>query len=108
RLLTVHNHIYASVDYVTRHGAPQKSEDLDHHHLVVYGEGAPAHFSNINWLLTAGDPAVPREPTLTVNNVYGLMQVVASGLGIASLPDYMAEGNPRIVRLLPNIDGPSF
>lgn len=55
-----------------------------------------------------GEPAAPREPILTVNNVYGVMQSVASGLGIAALPDYMVEGNPRIVRVMPNIDGPSF
>ncbi|WP_298723809.1 LysR family transcriptional regulator [uncultured Ferrovibrio sp.] len=108
KLLTVHNHVYASVDYVTRHGAPQTLEDLDHHKLIVYGEEAPAYFSNINWLLKAGDPVAPREPTLSINNVYGVMQAVASGLGIASLPDYMAEGNPRIVRVLPNVDGPGF
>jgi DNA-binding transcriptional LysR family regulator len=108
KLLTVHNHVYASVDYVTRHGAPQTIDDLDRHHLIVYGEEAPAHFNNINWLLKVGDPVAPRDPILTVNNVYGVMQSVASGLGIAALPDYMVEGNPRIVRVMPNIDGPSF
>jgi DNA-binding transcriptional LysR family regulator len=108
RLLTVHNHIYASVDYVTRYGAPQTMADLDRHRLVVYGEEAPAHFNNINWLLTFGEPAKPREPVLTVNNVYGVMQAVASGLGVAALPDYLVQGNPRIVRVLPNIDGPAF
>ncbi len=108
KLLTVHNHVYAAVDYVTRHGAPQTIEDLDKHHIIVYGEEAPAHFNNINWLLQVGDPATPREPILTVNNVYGVMQSVASGLGIAALPDYMVEGNPRIVRVMPNVAGPSF
>lgn len=108
RLLTVHNHVYASVDYVTRNGAPQTAEDLDRHSLIVYGEEAPAHFNNINWLLKAGDPLVPRIPVLTVNNVYGVMQAVASGLGVAALPDYMVENNPRIVRVMPSIDGPSF
>ncbi len=108
KLLTVHNHVYASVDYVTRHGAPQTIEDLDRHHLIVYGEEAPAHFNNINWLLKVGDPVAPRDPILTVNNVYGVMQSMASGLGVAALPDYMVEGNPRIVRVMPNVDGPSF
>lgn len=108
RLLTVHNHVYASVDYVTRNGAPQSFEDLDRHSLIVYGEEAPAHFNNINWLLKAGDPLAPRVPVLTVNNVYGVMQAVASGLGVAALPDYMVENNPRIVRVMPSIDGPSF
>lgn len=108
KLLTVHNHVYASVEYIARHGTPQAIEDLDRHRLIVYGEEAPAHLNNINWLLKVGDPAVPREPILTVNNVYGVMQSMVSGLGIAALPDYMVEGNPRIVRVMPNIDGPNF
>ncbi|WP_367273143.1 LysR family transcriptional regulator [Ferrovibrio sp.] len=108
KLLTVHNHLYASVDYVTRHGAPQAVEDLDRHRLVVYGETAPAHFDNINWLLTVGEPSRPREPIFTVNNVYGVMQAMVSGLGVAALPDYMVQGNPRVVRVLPNVDGPNF
>lgn len=108
KLLTVHNHIYASVDYVTRHGAPQTIGDLERHRLIVYGEEAPAHFNNINWLLTFGEPEQPREPILTINNVYGVLQAVASGLGIAALPDYLVQNNPRIVRVLPNIDGPNF
>lgn len=108
KLLTVHNHLYASVDYVTRHGLPQKAEDLDNHRLVVYGSAAPTHFENINWPLTIGDPTKPREPILTINNVYGVMQAVASGLGIGQLPDYLIQGNPRIVRVLPEIDGPNF
>lgn len=108
KMLTVHNHLYASVDYVTRHGAPQVPQDLDQHRLIVYGEEAPAHFNNINWLLKFGDPEKPREPVLTINNVYGVMQALVSGLGIAALPDYLAHGNPRIVRVLPNFDGPNF
>jgi len=108
KLLTVHNHLYASVDYVTRHGLPQKAEDLDNHRLVVYGAEAPTHFENINWPLTIGEPTKAREPILTINNVYGVMQAVASGLGIGQLPDYLIQGNPRIVRVLPEIDGPNF
>src|SRR3546814_8104578 len=32
------NHIYAAVDYIARYGAPQTIEDMDRHHLIVYGE----------------------------------------------------------------------
>ena len=43
-----------------------------------------------------------------MNNLYGVMQAVESGLGIATLPDYMAQGNSRIVRILPDMQGPTF
>ena len=36
------------------------------------------------------------------------MQAVESGLGIASLPDYAVQGNSRIVRILPEVDGPAY
>src|SRR3546814_20525464 len=43
KLITVHNHIYAAVDYIARYGAPQTIEDMDSNPLIVYGEEAPAH-----------------------------------------------------------------
>jgi len=108
RLLTVHNHLYASVDYITRFGSPQTLDDLEKHRLIVYGDAAPPHFDNINWMLNIGDPVRPREAILTINNVYGVMQAVTSGLGVAALPDYLVQGDTRVVRVLPNVDGPNF
>jgi len=37
-----------------------------------------------------------------------LMKAVQSGVGIAGLPDYVAADNTELVRILPNITGPSF
>ncbi len=109
KLSTVHNHVYAAPDYLKRHGTPQKVEDVDHHRLIVYGEDAPAPIADVNWLMQAGvDRKKLRNPTLRVNNLYGVMQAVESGLGIATLPDYMAQGNSRIVRILPDMQGPTF
>ena len=45
---------------------------------------------------------------LQVNNIYGLLLAVESGLGIAALPDYMVHGNNSLTRVLPDIEGPSF
>ena len=49
-----------------------------------------------------------RRPVFTVNNVYGIFRATDSGLGIASLPDYMVEAAPNLVRVLPQIEGPSL
>ncbi len=109
RLLTVHNHIYATQGYIDRHGAPEKVEDLDAHAIVVYGSEAPPSLRNVNWLLNFGaKPHTRRRPVLQVNNIYGLVLAVESGLGIAALPDYMVHGNNSLVRVLPDIEGPSF
>ena len=109
KLLTGHNHIYASPDYLRKRGTPQTLEQLESHRLIVYGEEAPPPIAEINWLLET--PAISRRhqaPTLRVNNVYAMVKAVEAGLGIASLPDYVVQGNSRIVRILPEVEGPPF
>ena len=63
----------------------------------------------MNWLLKdlikAGRT---KEPVFKVNNVYGLLLAVQSGLGIASLPDYIVDGHTNIIRILPELGGPTF
>ena len=38
----------------------------------------------------------------------GILHAVESGVGVAALPDYMVEERPHLVRILPEIEGPSF
>jgi DNA-binding transcriptional LysR family regulator len=114
RLLTAHTHVYAAPDYVEAYGAPESPEDLDRHRLIVYGDGAmPPPVPSLNWVLTAGredDSERPsRKATLRVNNVFAMLRAVESGLGLATLPDYLVMGSKqRLVRLLPELEGPSF
>jgi DNA-binding transcriptional LysR family regulator len=109
RLLTVHNHLYASPDYLNARGAPKALSDLADHRLIAYGEDAPPPVDDINWVLSAARRAgFELRPILSVNNVYGLLLAVESGLGIAALPDYMVETNRRMVRILPDIVGKSY
>lgn len=109
RLLTVHHHTYASPEYLKRHGAPKTLESLSQHRLVTYGDEAPSPITDVNWLATAAmPPGQRREPVLKVNNTYAIMRAVESGLGIAAIPDYMADQNPRLVRVLADVTAPSF
>ena len=109
KLMTFHHHVYAAPEYLQRFGTPQRPEDLDHHRLIIYGEEAPSYIANVNWLIAAGtaDPA-SRRPVLRVNNIYGLLLAVESGVGIGAIPDYMVRGNNRITRILPDLEGPTF
>lgn len=109
KLMTFHHHVYAAPEYLQRFGTPQRPEDLDHHRLIIYGEEAPSYIANVNWLIAAGtaDPA-SRRPVLRVNNVYGLLLAVESGVGIGAIPDYMVRGNNRITQILPDLEGPQF
>ncbi len=63
RLFTVHFHLYASPDYLKRHGQPQTLDDLDGHRLLGYAVTAASFLDDLNALLYAGrDPKKPREP----------------------------------------------
>lgn len=109
RLMSVHIHACASADYVAQHGMPRTIDDLDRHRLIVYGDNAPETLSGVNWLAELGRPANrPREAVLRINNIYGLVQATTSGLGIAGIPDYISRDHPDLVRVLPQIDGPTF
>lgn len=108
-LMTVQSHVYAAPEYIVRHGTPKTDADLDRHAIILYGLDAPPPVASINWLSDAGaDPEHQRKPVLRVNNLYGIYRAVRSGLGIAALPDYMIPDNSDLVRILPELAGPSI
>ena len=49
-----------------------------------------------------------REPVLRVNSIYAMFRAAASGLGIASLPDYMGQLAHDLVPIMPELEGPKF
>jgi DNA-binding transcriptional LysR family regulator len=102
-LMTIKFLILASPEYIRKHGAPQKPEDLDKHRLIVYGADGRAPVRNVNWLMEVGArPGVERRPVFTVNNAYAILRGLESGLGIAALPDFMVGDIQGLVRLLPD------
>lgn len=108
-LLSVHVHCYASREYLAKHGEPKTAADLDKHKIVVYGDDPNPPFPNVNWLLEAGmSGGKKRQPTLLVNNVYAILRAVENGIGIAAFPDYMAQESSKIIRILPELDGPTY
>jgi DNA-binding transcriptional LysR family regulator len=106
-LVDLQFNIYASQDYLVRHGTPQTPEDLDEHRIVVYGDTPRPPVGTLNWLLHAGArPEHPRRPVLRVNNLYGIYLAVQSGVGIAALPNYFPQQTDRLVQILPELRGP--
>lgn len=109
KMMAVNFHLYASPEYIKRRGSPKRPEDLDRHSLITYGEDMQSPVPASNWTMELGaSPDNPRNPVLTVNNVYGLLLAVESGLGIAALPDYIVQGHSKAVRVLDDVAGPSF
>lgn len=109
KLMTVNHHVYASPEYLKKHGTPTRAEEILESSLITYGNEAPSNLSNVNWLMQELTRiGRVKEPVFKVNNVYGLLLAVQSGLGIASLPDYIVHGHTNVVRILPEIGGPTF
>ena len=72
----------------------------------------PPPVPSLNWVLIAGraedDPRPPLRASLMINNVYGMLRAAERGLGVASLPDYLCSTSRRLVRVLPDLEGPTF
>lgn len=90
--------LYASADYLRRHGRPAKPEDLSAHPLVVYAGTAPQG----QWQLTRGDEVqrLKLQPRLRVNTSLAAREVLQRGLGIGLLPRRVAEpvGPPALLQ----------
>ena len=110
KLFTVHYHLYATADYLAAHGTPNSLDDLANHIVVAYGETASPEIREVNWLMGTARRLAPNgmPRLLRVNNMAGILQAVEAGVGVAALPDYMAESRPHLTRVLPETEGPTF
>ncbi|PPR47033.1 MAG: HTH-type transcriptional regulator DmlR [Alphaproteobacteria bacterium MarineAlpha5_Bin9] len=108
KFVNFHNHIYASTEYLKKHGIPRNTFDLDKHNLICFGSGSPSPVSNIDWILKIGKETGKRKPKFRVNSIYGMSLAVENNSGLAALPDYMVADKPHLVRVLPNLEGPSY
>ncbi len=108
-LMTINYHVYASPRYLREWGTPKSLEDLEHHRILVYGEGPLATVIDTDWLVrTLANVSRPHRPALTVNSGFGLLRAVESGLGIASLPDYFVDESSGVVRILGDLAAPTI
>ena len=110
KLLSVQQHLYASRDYLERHGRPQTPSDLDDHPIISYGPPHLAPIPGLDWAAKVGreENEDPRPSVMEVNTIYGVMKSVQAGMGIAALPDYVARENDKLERVMPDLDGPEF
>ena len=108
KLIDINYHIYGSPKYLEKHGYPKTINDLNKHHFISFGRGAPSPVYNPDWALKLGmKDNKKRKTAMRVNSVYGLLLAVQSGVGLAALPDYLTVKQPDIVKILPNVQGPT-
>jgi DNA-binding transcriptional LysR family regulator len=98
--------VCAAPSYLSKHGTPRSIEDLDNHKLVLFGDYHPP-VAEINWLAETGRrPGSPRRAVLEVNNIASMAQTIIAGLGIGTLPNWMAPEMEGLTRLLPDVARP--
>jgi DNA-binding transcriptional LysR family regulator len=88
--------LYASKEYVDRHGKPQKVGDLSSHRMLFPNE-ALAGLPLIKWLrkYVPSNAIVASSDKLT-----GLYKIAQQGLGIAPLPHYVGDSDPDLVKVM--------
>ena len=104
-LMQVAIRLYASPEYVQRHGAPQSLSELGEHRLISYSPNAPQPVSSMDWLYRH---LRNRRRLITVNNYYGVLQAARNALGIAAIPDYMVRDVAGMIHVTPELESPSY
>lgn len=89
--------LYASKDYLTRHGPIRSKEDLINHRFVSYVDDLV--FSRE--LLFLDEVAGSGEVSLRSTSVLAQQEAVAAGAGVAILPAFSADLDQRLTVVLP-------
>lgn len=88
--------VYASRDYVARHGQPSSIDEIRNHPVAAFEESMAGHRAT-QWLRQVAPKAniVARS-----GSVLGLLLSVKAGVGIAPLPTALGDAEPELVRVL--------
>lgn len=107
-LFSARNQLFASKEYLKKYGIPQKPEDLNHHRLITYSAN---HYyldnRSSNLVINAGlvEDQLPRESSLKIDSLRGLINSALQGYGIVELPDYSIVLNSGLEVVLPEVHG---
>lgn len=110
KLFDIPLHIYAGKGYVAKYGSPTSLADLDNHKLLCYGAPVPYFLESLNSLKLAGrSNNKPRNSNIEINNLGALRTLALQNLGLVVLPDYLANEEPSLVKVLEDkSDLPAF
>ncbi|MEL6841229.1 MAG: LysR family transcriptional regulator [Pseudomonadota bacterium] len=102
RLMSVRMRLYASREYLAKHGAINDIEEISNHRLICQSLNSiqvAAGATLVQHLMTYEIPNL-----FTVNNYFGVLQGILNNIGVGVLPDYVTEDFPDLVRVLPNLE----
>lgn len=102
RLMNIRMQLFATPDYLAKHGTPTRLADMADHRLISQNPNTPQVAAGATLVQLLMDRDI--RSTLTVNNYFGVLQGVLNHLGIGVLPDYLWEDFPHLVRVLPDVE----
>jgi DNA-binding transcriptional LysR family regulator len=102
RLMNIRMRLYASPEYIAKHGLPERIEDISKHRLICQNPRSAQVASGLALVQRLMNYNV--SSMLTVNNYFGVLQSVIHGLGIGMLPDYSAQDLRSVIRVLPDVE----
>lgn len=103
-------HVYASPDYLARHGTPEHPSDLPGHRCLLYSYQNTVR----TWTFTdarAGDIQVTVDGGFATNDIDAMHNACVDGMGVAILPRYRARDSVlagRLVQILPGFGLPDY
>lgn len=90
--------LYASKTYLKAHGEPRRGTAFEGHAVVIYQRALMMTRADT----LAGEPYANARVAMEVNSGLVLREAVRAGLGLAELPVYLAENDPRLKRVWPD------
>jgi DNA-binding transcriptional LysR family regulator len=109
KFITVNCHYYASTEYLEKYGTPTKVTDLNTHKLTHYINPNPIMHERLNHHLYFEQPFNRLRKTIySSTSLTTILHAIEGGLGIGTLPDYMAYQNKNLRIILPHVNMNSF
>ncbi|MBY8822598.1 LysR family transcriptional regulator [Sphingomonas colocasiae] len=89
--------VYCSRDYAARHGTPRRARDMIDH-VIIGGGGKGVWRIYRAWLEQHG---LADSVAIHHDSATGLLSAVRSGMGLATLPCFVADTDPELIRCVP-------
>lgn len=97
--------VYASPDYLQRHGVPQRPHDLERHACLRFRNHMSGQPQPWKMQIDVGMPE-PRLPAAMIcNNIEAMLAAAIHGLGCAYMPTFVARNAVTNGTLTPLLDG---
>lgn len=109
KLTSIHFHLCASESYLRECGTPKSASELKKHILVGYPSGVPVPHEHTDWLFEVAGVEKDAAPnSLLINSMQAIQNTVASGTGIACLPDFMIRDKDNLQIILDQYPSPTI